>query len=149
VDVPGGPSVGHLPDCRPHVGNDAMRNLEGILDLAPIQLEDFTGIPEPPCVLGERSRRPEQGLERRLVLQTCKSQLTDVMRPREEMVVVGEKRLQRLLDRLLTVEGCVGKEGWARGQIHFRCSQVELGTRQPGRHVLRASVTRHAAERLP
>ena len=149
MDVPGGPSVGHLPDCCPYGGDDAMRNLEGILDLAPIQLEDFTGIPEPPCVLGERSRRPEQGLERRLVLQTCKSQLTDVMRSAEEMVVVGEKRLQRLLDRLLTVECRVGQEGWACGQIYFRCSQVELGTRQPGLHVLRASVTWHAAECLP
>jgi len=149
VDVPGGPSDGYLPDCRPHVGNDAMRNLEGILDLAQIRLEDVTRISEPPRVLGERSGCPEHRLERGLVLQAGKRQLTDVMRPAEEMVVVGEKRLQRLLDRLLTVEGCVGKEGWARGQIHFRCSQVELGTRQPGRHVLRASVTRHAAERLP
>ena len=106
-----------------------MRKLEGGLDLVPIRLEDFTRIPEPPCVLGERSCFPEQGLERGLVLQAGKRQLTDVMRPREEMVVVGEKRLQRLLDRLLTVECCVGQEGWARGQIHFRCSQVELSTR--------------------
>ena len=149
MDAPSGPSDGHLPDGRPHVGNDAMSKLEGVLDLVPIRLEDFTRIPEPPRVLGERSCCPEQGLERRLVLQTRESQLADVMRPAEEMVVVGEKRLQRLLHRLLTVECCVGQEGWARGQIHFRCSQVELRTRQPGRHVLRASVTRHAAECLP
>ena len=149
MDAPSRPSDGHLPDCRPHVGNDAMRNLEGILDLAQIRLEDVTRISEPPRVLGERSGCPEHRLERGLVLQAGKSQLTDVMRPAEEMVVMGEKRLQRLLDRLLTVECRVGQEGWACGQIHFRCSQVEPGTGQPGRNVLRASVTRHTAERLP
>ena len=126
-----------------------MRDLERVLDLVPIRLEDFTRIPEPPRVLGERSRCPEQRLERRLVLQTCESQLADVMRSAEEMVLVGEKRPQRLLHRLLTMECCVGQEGWARGQIHFRRSQVQLRTRQPGRHVPRASVTRHAAECLP
>jgi len=149
VDAPSRPSDGHLPDCRPHVGNNAMSKLEGILDLAPIRLENVTRIPEPPRVLGERSCFPEHRLERGLVVQAGKSQLTDVMRPAEEMVVMGEKRLQRLLDRLLTVERCVGQEGWACGQIYFRCSQVELGTGQPRRNVLRASVRRHAAERLP
>jgi len=149
VDAPSRPSDGHLPDCRPHVGNNAMSKLEGILDLAPIRLKDLTRIPEPPRVLGERSRCPEQGLERGLVLQAGKSQLTDVMRPAEGMVVMGEKPLQRLLHSLLAVERCVGQEGWARGQIHFRCSQVELGTGQPGRHVLRASVTQHAGGCLP
>lgn len=149
MDAPSWPSGRHLPDRRPHVGDDSMSKLEGILDLAPIWLEDVTRIPEAPRVLGEWSCCPEHRLERGLVLQAGKRQFADVMRPAEEMVVVGEKRLQPLLGGLLTVEGCVGKEGWGRGQIHFRCSQVEFGTRQPGRHVFRASVTRHAAERLP
>ena len=67
----------------------------------------------------------------------------------EEVVVVGEERLQRLLRRLLTVEGRVGQEGRAHAQIHFRRSQVKLRTRQPGCHVLRASVKRHARGCLP
>ena len=142
-------SEGHLPDRGPHVGDDSMSKLEGILDFALIWLEHVARIPEPPRVLGERRGCPEHRLERGLMLQAGKRQLTDVMRPAEEMVVVGEKRLQRLLDRLLTVECCVGQEGRACGQIYFRCSQVELGTRQPGLHVLRASVTWHAAECLP
>lgn len=66
-------SDGHLPRRRPHVGDDAVRNLEGILDLLEIWLENFAWIPEPPRILRERSRCPEQGLERRLVLQTRKS----------------------------------------------------------------------------
>jgi len=149
VDAPSRLSDAHLPNGRPYVGDDALRKLEGVLDLVSIRLEHFTRISEPPRVLGERSCFPEQGLERRLVLEARKCQLTDVMCPAEEMVVVGEERLQRLLDRLLTVECRVGQEGWACGQVHFGCSQVELGTSQPGRNALRASVTRHTAERLP
>ena len=149
MEAPSRISDGHLPDCHPHVGNNVMRKLDGGLDFVPIRLEDLTRIPKPPRVLGERSCFPEQGLERGLVLQAGERQLTDVMRSAEEMVVMGEKRLQRLLYRLLTVERRVPEEGRARGQIHFRCSQVELGTRQPRRHVLCASVKLHATARLP
>ena len=48
---------------RPHLADDAVRNLEGILDLPPIRLEDFAGVAETPRVLGERSTRAEQLLE--------------------------------------------------------------------------------------
>ena len=61
------------------------------------------------------------------MLQTRERQLGNVMGLAEEMIVVREERLERILHCLLAVERCVGQEGRAHAQVHLCCSEVQFG----------------------
>jgi hypothetical protein len=104
-----------------------VRNVEGILDFAPIRLEYLAGIPETPRVFGERRALAQQGLKRRLVLQTRERELADVVGLAERVIVVRKERLERFLNSLLAVEGSIGKERRVNAQVHLCRSNVLPG----------------------
>ena len=70
-------------------------------------LVQIAGITKPPGVLGERSARSQERLERGLVLEAGDGQLSDVVRLPKGSSVQCKECLERFLHRLLTVEGSV------------------------------------------
>lgn len=115
-----------VSDSSSDFAHDASRDAESLVHLVLLGLEDLAGVAEAPGVLGERRALPQNGLESRLVLQAGDSQLADVVRLPKWATVAREERLERLLHRLLTMEGRVSQQRWLGREIHLGCAEIRV-----------------------
>ena len=92
----------------------------------------FTGVTELPGVLGQGRCAPQKRLKGAVYLSTALAKLNQVVRLAKRATMPTEKALERLLHRLLCMQGNILQERWISRKLEVCRCQIPGCFGQPG-----------------